>query len=618
MRVLVLSLLLLGCAPAAEGPTLLYSADPQSLDNPFPDGRLVTGQGFTPRADWYRPFLPAKAQTGAMRSYLSTWAEDARELQGLGNFGPVLLRTSVPVDRATLPGAAVRLVREGDGYRVLERDVAIELFSDVYEGTGRAAPADFTDFLVVRPALPLPDGAQGLLVMLSGIRTADGQPLTRPRAFDERETIRAAASALGVKEDALLLALPQQGLRLLPTYDRLVDFAVNRYQPVVTVPRQKGTVPDANGDRPVGIYASTDADFGGFLERMEVHPWAKPATAVGQVVIGSFRAHDLRGPDGVWSQPYVDAPESSPTVEVAFALTLPKGPKPAGGYRAVIGAHGIGGRNTVRNGDPNSYCLEVAQLLAEKGLACIGIDAPSQGTRGSPVNFFALEHLSVTREHFREMIFDQLQLGTAIRQLDVDGDGQGDFAPELGYFGNSLGAIMGASYVSLDPRVKYALLNVPGGGLLNILNSPDIRDKIGLILASKVNITYDSPEYYGIFPLFRAIGQAFMEAGDPVNLGQAFPADRALLIQLGVNDLTIPNISTESLAKAMQAPEGFAAQTGAQGLKVLFRADPKRYLSAERAKDFNGHNLIWEPDAAPLRRQAQLFLESQGTRFVVE
>ncbi len=608
----------LACNPAPVGPSVLYSADAQSLENPFPDGRLLTPQGLVLRPDWYRPFLPAKAQTGAMRSFLATWAEDAKAVQGLGNFGSVLVRTSEPVDPASLKGTFSRLVKDGSSYAVLEAEVPVELSTASYEGTARTPPADFAPFLVVRPTLPLPDGALGFLVLRRGLKTASGTELVRPAAFHEQkdagELIKGAAAALGIKESEVLLVLPQQAARIQPGLSKLVEFAQS-YQPTVTVP-PKGDVPDGSGDRPVGTYVAGDADFSPFLDKLQHFSWSRPADAVGRVVVGSFTAHDLRNPDGIWNPAYVAAPETSPKVELAFVAVIPKGPKPPGGWRAVIGAHGIGGRNTPKNGDTSSYCLDVGQLLAAKGFACFGIDAPSQGTRGSPVNFFALEHLPVTRENFREMIFDQLQLGTAIGKLDLDGDGQGDFNPELGYFGNSLGSIMGASYVSLDSRVKYSVLNVPGGGLSNILGSSEIRDRIGLLLASKTLIPFESAEYYGLFPLFRAIAQVFMDEGDPVNIGLAFPRDRALLIQECVDDLTIPNTATESLAAAMQAQERSAAMSGTEPLHALFVAEAKTYLAPERIPTFNSHNLIW--DAAPLRRQAMVFLESHGTQFVVE
>jgi hypothetical protein len=61
---LVPVLFLLACGPAstpAEPPHFLWSADAQSLDNPFPDERLLGTGALRPK--WYQPFLPPKAIT---------------------------------------------------------------------------------------------------------------------------------------------------------------------------------------------------------------------------------------------------------------------------------------------------------------------------------------------------------------------------------------------------------------------------------------------------------------------------------------------------------------------------------------------------------------------------
>src|SRR6185295_6893083 len=134
-------------------------------------------------------------------------------------------------------------------------------------------------------------------------------------------------------------------------------------------------------------------------------------------------------------------------------------------------------------------------------------------TRGNIFEFFEVEHALIMRENFREMTFDLMQIARAMQVLDVDGDQVPDFEQKLGYFGNSLGSIMGSSYVALDDRISYAALNVPGGGLSNILVSTDIRDRLGLLLVAKTIITFGTAEYYSAFPIFRAMAQPFLESG---------------------------------------------------------------------------------------------------------
>jgi len=48
-----------------------------SLDNPFPDLRLLAEDGLRLRADWYRPFLMAKAQTAKLKEFFQAYGEGA-------------------------------------------------------------------------------------------------------------------------------------------------------------------------------------------------------------------------------------------------------------------------------------------------------------------------------------------------------------------------------------------------------------------------------------------------------------------------------------------------------------------------------------------------------------
>ncbi|MBX5482577.1 MAG: hypothetical protein IRZ16_12175 [Myxococcaceae bacterium] len=607
--------------PPPEPPHLLYSLDVASLDNPFPDARLLTADGMRLdlRKDWYRPFLMKKAITAQVADLLDVYTRTAIELHGANNFGPTLLRPSVPVDRSSLAGHAARLVRREDRFEVLEADVAIEHSRDALGGTGVDVPADYPEFLVVRPSVPLPGGAEGMLVITRGIRAADGEELGRGNDFaadeDSPARIDSAAAALGIPADDVLLALPIRTQDAIGPMQRLADFTTEEsFVPAYQIPAH-GTVPEGNGYRIAGRWTPADPDWESVNAELVRHAFDNPADDVGAVIAGTFSAHDLRE-DGVWRADWVADPAASPTAELWFTLTLPKGPRPPGGYKVVIGGHGLNGRNTVRlGGGTQSFCTDVAEVLAQRGLGCLGIDAPSHGTRGSSFDFFAIEDLRKARDNFRQMTFDQLQLARMATRLDLDGDGTPDLSPQLGYFGNSLGAIMGGSFVSVDPRVRYGALNVPGGGLANILTGESIRDQIGLLLVARTGLTFGSAEYYAAFPLLRTVGQLFLESGDPVNLGLAFRdrPDVAVLVQEGIGDQTIPNATTEDLAQALGVSAATSSIGGGAPIRSLTRIDPARY---GKNASFNGHNVFWEIAAA--RTQVLDFLGSGGTTLTVE
>jgi hypothetical protein len=610
-------LALTACQPAVEPPHLQWDQDALSSSNPFPDLRLLTPDGFVTRDGWYAPFLPPKAATRKMKDLLAGYASALGTVEGVGNFGPTLLPVTERIDRATLQGTIARLVKTDTGWEVLEAEVHVESSRDLLIREGIEIPSDYPEFIVARPSVILPDGAEGLLVVKTGLKTEDGAPLGRGFSADGdaqmQARFKAAASALGLAEKDLLLALPLKAAPVRARFERLAQWAEALPAPPKANIGAHGLIAGENSQLPDGVWNSTDADFPTLLTWLEKWKWARPADQVAKVIIGTLDAKDLRQ-DGVWNEAWVQNPDAAPVVPLRFVLSVPRGNTPAGGWPVVIVGHGMNSRNTPLINHPDAVCLELAQVLAQAGFACAAIDAPSHGSRGSSFDFFALDNLARARDNFRQMVVDQMQLVRALPAIDVDGDGQGDFQRDVGYWGNSLGSIMGASLVSVDPRVKTSVLNVPGGGLSNILTGDEIRDRIGLLLVVQTNLTFQSPEYFASFPFFRAVAQLVIDPGDPVNVGQLLPPGRAVLAQEGLGDVTIPNFTTEDLSGSMRLEVASAPRTGS-GLQLLFRADPASYLSATRAKDYNGHGLMWEVGAETLRAQATRFLVTGGTEF---
>jgi hypothetical protein len=613
-----LVLVLAACQPAVEPPHLQYEKDALSIDNPFPDLRLMQSGAFTVRDNWYVPFLPARATTRQMKQLLGGYARALVTVEGVGNFGPTLLPVSTRVDRTSLAGTMARLVKTPGGWEVLEAEVAVGSSRDILLEEGQEVPADYPEFVIARPSVILPDGAEGMLVVKVGLQTEGGERFGRGFGVEADPEARAraktAAAVLGLAEGEVLLALPLRAAPVKARFEKLAAWAEGLAAPPQVTIGAHGLEAVENSQRPDGVWAAGDPDFSTLNPWLEKRSWATPADAVGKVVLGSVLARDLRE-DGVWNEAWVNDPDSAPAVPLRFVLSVPKGPRPAGGWPVAVVGHGMNSRNTPLLNNPDAVCLELAQVLAKAGIACAGIDAPSHGSRGNPFEFFGLENLARSRENFRQMVVDQMQLVRALPTIDVDGDGQGDFQREVGYWGNSLGSIMGASLVSVDPRVRAAVLNVPGGGLSNILTGDEIRDRIGLILVAETNLTFQSPEYYASFPFFRAVAQLVIDPGDPVNVGQLLPGSgRAVLAQEGLGDVTIPNFTTEDLAGAMRLTPVTTPQSGA-GLQVLFRADPTAYLSASKARDYNGHGLMWEAETDTLRAQATRFLVTRGAEF---
>ncbi len=608
----LLPLFVLACGPVpapVEPPHFLWSADPQSLDNPFPDQRLIVDGALTLRPKWYQPFLPPKAITAKSASYFNKLgAQGVRTVTSTSNFGSTLIRVSEPLDPDSIQGSVVRLVKDGTAWRVLERPVAVQHLRDVLAARGMPLPEGYPEFISTRPTIPLPENSDGLLVVVQGPKTASGVAFGRGDAFAaSKPELESVAAALGVKVEEVLLTLPEHAGDITSAPRALAQWA-EAHPAAVTIPARAVVPDDNNGSRPVGTWRPTDPNWAEVTPWMEKYAFARPITHVGAVIIGEFGSRELRE-NGLVRADWQADPSSAPVVPLRFVLTLPSGPKPAGGWPVVMGQHGVAGRNTPRVGVLDGFCLEWAQTLARRGLGCVGIDAPNHGYRGNFTSFFSVDDLPALRDRFRQMTFDLLQVERAVVTIDVDGDGVSDVAPKLRYFGNSMGAIVGAGFVPVSNRITSAVLNVPGAGLSNVVMSRFLQDLIGLLIVAQTDIAFDSPEYIASFPLFRAVAQPFFDPGDPINTAPTISSEIAVLQQTGLGDIVIPLDTSVELAGALKLTE-IVSQSGTDPIHAFVRVDAAKYLPASQAATYNGHNVMY--DFAPVREQAMRFLESDG------
>ncbi|MFT3712811.1 MAG: hypothetical protein QM817_34600 [Archangium sp.] len=603
-------LALVSCSPpvTVEPPHFLWSDDAQSLDNPFPDERLLGTGGLRPR--WFQPFLPQKAVTARSASYFNKiGAQFAREVDATGSFGATLLPASEALDPDSLIGCqcVVRMVRGDNGmWQVLERNVAVEHPRDTLAKRNLALPYGYPEFIATRPTIPLPELHDGLLVVLRGPKTKAGVFFGRGKAWASAHTQEwpLIAAALTVSPDDILFTVPQRAGNITAAPKSFATWA-DAHPSAVTIPPHAVVADENNGSRPVGLWQPTDNDWTVLNPWLEAHPFARPASHVGRVVIGEFGARDLRENGTIVKPEWLADPTAAPVVPLRFVLSLPKGPKPAGGWPVVMGQHGVNARNTPRTGVADAFCLEWAEPLAARGLGCLGIDAPSHGSRGNFTGFFTVDDLPALRDRMREMTFDLLQVEAAIPTIDIDGDAVPDLAPRVRYFGNSMGAIMGSGFVPVSNRVTTAVLNVPGAGLSNVVMSRFLQDLIGLLIVAQTDIAFDSPEYIAAFPLFRAVSQPLFDPGDPVNVAPSVKSEVNVLLQAGIGDKVIPLDTSSDLANALRLTAPAAGNKHAF-MQVL----PQSY---GEAADYNGHNVIW--DIPVIREQAMRFLETDGAEL---
>lgn len=198
--------------------------------------------------------------------------------------------------------------------------------------------------------------------------------------------------------------------------------------------------------------------------------------------------------------------------------------------------------------------------------ACVGGCDGQQDPSGAG---FLSANIFAARDNFRQSTIDQLTLLRAIQEQSGSGEPlAGLDASEVGYIGQSLGGITGGNFIAYAPELSAAVLNVPGGGLVNILlgTVPQISAPLfaGLAAAGVCELNVPGNPAGGCrntpgFRQFTTIAQWVLDPGDPLanSIGvlaphngiEAFGAED-VLVQMAVPDLVIPNSTTLDLGMA--------------------------------------------------------------------
>ncbi|MDR3386708.1 MAG: hypothetical protein P4L92_06600 [Rudaea sp.] len=272
-------------------------------------------------------------------------------------------------------------------------------------------------------------------------------------------------------------------------------------------------------------------------------------------------------------------PVATSTQVIPVLMTVPNAnsgrTKPAAGWPIVIFQHGI-----TRN---RTDMFAIAATLAAQGFAVIAIDAPLHGltdktnpfyrnqlftgtaaaglitgertfdldfennTTGAPgpdgvidpsgTYFINLTNLLVSRDNLREATADLMSLTRAIPSISLGVNPTGDFdGSRMEFVGQSLGSIIGTTFIAMEPHVTVGLLNVPGGGIARLLDaSPAFGPSIHAGLA-QAGLTQGTPTYDAFF----VAAQTVVDSGDSINFAFA-TAGKAILAQEVVGDATHPS-----------------------------------------------------------------------------
>jgi len=286
---------------------------------------------------------------------------------------------------------------------------------------------------------------------------------------------------------------------------------------------------------------------------------------------------------------------------VPVTIVIPSAAPPATGYPVIVAAHGLGGtRNNL---------LAIANELARAGFVTIGIDDVAHGARrgtrdlgnnyggtyrgpdGLPdrdqiggLDFFAgFVDLLAIRDNFRQTVLDHVSL---VRLVQRGGDGLAPLGTALGsavrldgarvfWTGGSFGGIMGATTIAVEPELRAASLQVPGGGFMTFLipQSAQMGGIVNTLIRSAYQLdaaeTGDAEPIDPFHPL-ATIAQMVVESGEPLAFApEVFKRKTNVLLTYALDDEVLPNQATHALIRAMGLSTLGAPIRPIEGVKSL-------------------------------------------------
>lgn len=580
---LALGALLLGIAGCSGGvgggkPEVLWSADAEAIENPFPSDRLLSGGMARAPVGYFARVLPDETDFATARAFLEDGADRLAATGGYSVYAPVVVPLSGEVDAAALTG--VHLYPEAGGANA-------EVTLRWSEPLGA---------LLVTPVKPLQQKTRYVLAIADDALVPSG----------------AFASAMSMPDSVAQGAV---GRGVAPTVDDLDVVVAFTTQPVADDLQAIQTAIDGTMgdgllpsyaptsilDFPIGVFSSTSATFAQvFLAASDAE-----TSDIATLAQGTWSAKEFRGAEDLFDPARIAGTATLTTNLVDFRLMIPDGTPPGAGWPVVIVSHGVTG--------DSAEGLQRAYSFAAAGIATISLSATNHGFRGSPLDFFDFTRTLEVRDELRQSDAEIIQLERLLRNAKAASVAPFDQldAGRVTYFGNSFGGLLGGAVAATSSNLDAVGLTVTGGRLPVLLDGT-AGDLLLQLYLGQVGLAAHEEFHDDYVEAFRILAQWALDPADGGALAPYAPAGRPVLIQEAVGDLTILHESTESLRVAWDAPvvDAPANPFGGRGLWYWDVADFPEHPNTVP------HDMYWRIPA--MRRQMEQFLLSGGTVLVAE
>ncbi|MCE9576453.1 MAG: alpha/beta hydrolase [Deltaproteobacteria bacterium] len=522
-----------------------------------------------------------------------------KELTGFGTSANLMFQFTGPVDPATITPATIEVWQVAGGTGTLPRklEAGIELLGDQesVEVTPAAQPLDegARFAIVVRQGVKAKDGTDvilmpmGILLQIGESIEVGGKSQVGPVPDDDARRLEKVRPDVVAALSALPGAKPVLAAWTFTTMPVTEPMAAWIAKPeTLAVPMAPTIEKRQTPGQALGEFALAISSL----------------TQVSEVVSGTIKSPEFLDP---LTRGFRQ--DGGHTVEdIAFTAIVPRNLPAGKPVPVVIFGHAI---LTERR-----MLLALGDALARKGFAAVAIDLPLHGTRticwtkgplsipdpttgkltplGNPCSdngtctddgrcvnaagddvpfatwpvipmpmasgaaFLEIEKIANTRDHFVQAEIDLSALLRSLRGADwtevftrpVD-------LTKIYYAGQSLGGILGATFVGTHPEIARAVLNVPGADTVDMFRESPFFS--GQVAAFFTREGVDKDSFDG--RRFMNVARWFMDCADPASFARTLlhppgvPA-RGVLIQMATLDAIIPNSSTKKLESLSGAP----------------------------------------------------------------
>lgn len=610
----VLCSALLGAVACGEGGGRPGAGEPV----PF---RPVAG-GATPFGDVPWPsdlYLKADGTVGEIpglervAGFPRNMARTLARLDGFGRSTGALFFVDSEVDGATLPQTWDEATAGHVSAFIADIDARSPTFGRRYPVYARFLPTLGCVSVIPVPGIVLPPGVRHAAVLTSRVRTVAGARLVADPELERIAELRGRSTVVerlyGEAIDALLAsgAAGRPGeiaaLAVFTTSRRVFELPglVRRLrgQPepdLILDPLQAAPCSVAVfgvDTRPsLGDWLGTPAvDEGGLEWPGFDNPTGIAHDQIAVIASGAFVAPSFLDPR---TRHFERDPLSGefvladPDAKIPVTLVIPRRPASPAGYPVVIHSHGLSNHR--------GSMMAVANELARAGFAMIGIDDVRHGARSGarddannfpgsyrgpdgipdttafPVEFFgSFADFTAMNDNFRQTVIDHVSLVRLIRSPCLDltplAAAAGGVVPRLDrariyWSGGSLGGIMGAMTIAVEPAIRAAALQVPGAGFIQLITTGSAEMAPLVTGLASATLGVQGKEALDEFHPVALLLQAATEAGDPIIYAPHVQRDRLLaassppdvLVTYAVGDEVLPNIATVALVRALGLP----------------------------------------------------------------